>query len=178
MNLVIRGKNIEVPEKAREYITKKVSKFDRHLRNITETKVELSEGQSRSQENHYVVEMTLDCQGTFLRGEERGADIFSAVDAAADMMTRQISRYKDRLQGRKRRLVASMGEQVTDQQQEGTLLRIKRFPVKAMSPDEAMEQMELLGHNFFVFFDDASGQLNVLYRRKGGTYGLIQPEVG
>ncbi len=71
-----------------------------------------------------------------------------------------------------------MGEQVTDQQQEGTLLRIKRFPVKAMSPDEAMEQMELLGHNFFVFFDDASGQLNVLYRRKGGTYGLIQPEVG
>ncbi len=178
MNLVIRGKNIEVPEKAREYITKKVSKFDRHLRNITETKVEVSQVQPRSQENHYVVEMTLDCRGTFLRGEERGADIFSAVDAAADMMTRQISRYKERLQGRKRRLVASKGDLVADQQQEGTLLRIKRFPVKAMSPDEAMEQMELLGHNFFVFFDDASGQLNVLYRRKGGTYGLIQPEVG
>ena len=177
MNLVIRGKNIEVPEKSREYIAKKVSKFGRHLSNITETKVEISEERFRSQENHYVVEMTLDCRGTFLRGEERGADIFSAVDAAADMMTRQISRYKERLQGRKRRLVASKGELVADQQQEATLLRIKHFPVKAMSPDEAMEQMELLGHDFFVFFDDASGQFNVLYRRKGGTYGLIKPDV-
>ncbi|MCL0088985.1 ribosome-associated translation inhibitor RaiA [Dehalococcoidia bacterium] len=177
MNLVIRGKNIEVPEKSREYIARKVDKFDRHLSNITETKVEISEERSRSQGNQYVVEMTLDCRGTFLRGEERGADIFSAVDAATNMMTRQISRYKERLQGRKRRLVASKGELVADQQQEGTLLRIKRFPVKAMSPDEAMEQMELLGHDFFVFFDDASGRFNVLYRRKGGTYGLIQPDV-
>jgi putative sigma-54 modulation protein len=177
MNLVIRGKNIEVPEKAREYITKKVDKFGRHLRNITETKVEVSEERSRSPENHYVVEMTLDCGGTFLRGEERGADIFSAVDAAADMMARQISRYKERLQGRKRRLIISKGELDADQQEESILLKIKRFPVKAMSPEEAMEQMELLGHDFFVFFDDTSGQFNVLYRRKGGTYGLIQPDV-
>ena len=177
MNLVIRGKNIEVHEKAREYISRKVDKFDRHLSNITETKVEISEERSRSQGNQYVVEMTLDCSGTFLRGEERGGDIFAAVDAATGMMTRQISRYKERLQGRKHRLIASKDELVADQEQEGTLLRIKRFPVKAMSPDEAMEQMELLGHDFFVFFNDASGQFNVLYRRKGGTYGLIQPDV-
>lgn len=177
MNLVIRGKNIAVPENAQGYIAKKTSKFDRHLSNINETKVEISEGRSRSGERHYVVEMTIDCRGTFLRGEERGADIFSAVDAAADMMTRQISRYKERLQGRTRRLVASTDEGAAGLGEEDTLLRVKRFPVKAMSPDEAREQMDLLGHDFFVFFDDAGGRFNVLYRRKGGTYGLIEPTV-
>jgi len=177
MNLIIRGKNIEVLEETREYITKKVGKFNRHLSNITETKVEISEERTRSQSNNYVVEMTLVCGGTLLRGEERGADIFSAIDAATDMMTRQIGRHKDRLHGRKRLVSLNEETDAAGQQQEGKLLKVKRFPVKAMSPDEAMEQMELLGHDFFVFFDDASGQFNVLYRRKGETYGLIKPDV-
>ncbi len=175
MNLVIKGKNMDVPENAKDYITKKVSRFDRHLQNITEAKVELAEEKTRSQDNHYVVEMTLDCRGTFLRGEERGADIFSAADAAADMMNRQIRRYKERLQGRKRHAAGSKEDPAIHRQQEGTLIKTKRFPVKPMSPEEAIEQMELLGHDFFVFFNQSNDQFNVFYRRKSGNYGLIEP---
>lgn len=178
MSLVIRGKNIAVPENAKDYIAKKVERFSHHLKNITETKVELS--RERTGENHYVVEITIDYQGTFLRGERRGADVFSAVDAAADMMDRQISRYKDRLQGRKPRAAAPIKGQIPgeDAEAEGALLiKVKRFPIKPMSPDEAIDQMELLGHDFFVFFSDDNNRFNVVYRRKEGNYGLIEPEL-
>jgi putative sigma-54 modulation protein len=177
VNLVIRGKNIEVPASARDYIAKKVERFGHLLKDITEIKVDLSAEKTRSKDDHYVVEMTLDCRGTFIRGEKRGSDILSAIDAAADMMDRQITRYKDRLQGRKPRLVMPQAEAAAEDAEEDAPIKVKSFPVKPMSPDEAIDQMELLGHDFFVFFNDASEQINVVYRRKSGNYGLIEPEL-
>ena len=185
MDLIIKGKNMDVPENARDYITKKAGRFERHLQEITEAKVELSEEKTRSKENHFVVEMTLDCRGTFLRGEERGGDIFTAVDAVMDVMDRQIRRYKDRIQGKKRRVVVSKEKiditrdtaSLIDEEQEDNPIKIKRFPVQPMSPEEAIDQMEFLGHDFFLFFNATSDQFNVVYRRKGSHYGLIEPEL-
>lgn len=181
MNLAIQGKNIEVPQDAKDYITKKVNKFDKHMQNITRTEVEVARQKSRSQDSQYVVEITVDCEGTLLRGEERGADIFSAVDTATDIMDRQVRRYKERIQTqRKQRPSLPEVEKATlDKEKEPPetpKIRVKRFPVKPMAVDEAVEQMELLGHDFFLLFNAEEEQLNVLYRRRDGSYGLIKPE--
>ncbi|MDD5093875.1 MAG: ribosome-associated translation inhibitor RaiA [Dehalococcoidia bacterium] len=178
MNLVIRGKNIEVPENARDYITKKTNRFDRHLKTITEIKVEVSEEKTRSKENQYVVEMTINCQGTYIRGEKRGPDIFSAADAATDVVEHQIDRYRGHLQNRKSQPASQKETVEVDEtfDKESTPIKVKRFPIRPMSPEEAIDQMELLGHDFFVFFSRNNDQINVVYRRKDGAYGLIEPE--
>jgi putative sigma-54 modulation protein len=176
MNLTIKGKNMDVPENAKAYIQKKIGRLDRHLNNITEAKVELSEEKTRSKENRYVVEVTLDCQGTLLRGEERAADVLTAIDNAHDIMNRQIRRYKDRLDARKKHRL-SLGEALAVRsEQPESIVRVKRFLIKPMSIEEAIDQMELLGHDFFVFFNENDDRLNVLYRRKGSSYGLLEPE--
>ena len=175
MNLIIKGKAMDVLENAGDYVAKRVAKFDRHLLGIGDLKVELSEENIRSQENHYVVEMTLDCKGTFLRGEERAANIFSAVDEVAEMMDRQILRYKDRLQGRRRRSFTTRDVPVEAEEPDTQQVRFKRFPVKPMSLDAAVEQMELLGHDFFILFNESNEKLNVLYCWKDGKYGVIEP---
>lgn len=181
MNLVIKGKNMDVPKSAMDYVEKKIDKFDRHLKNITEAKVELSSEKTRSKEDQYVVEMTIDHQGTFLRAEERAGDIFSAVDSVADMMDRQIRRYKERLLKRKTRPAMAKGEAVVSgprgDDEDIFITKVKRFPIQPMSVDEAIDQMDLLGHSFFVFFSNINEQVNVVYRRNDNTYGLIEPEM-
>ncbi len=185
MEILIKGKNMDVPKKAKDYIEKKAEKFDRLLRNISTAKVELSEEKTKSKESRYIVEVTVDSQGTFLRAEERSGDIFSAIDAVADVMDRQIRRYKDKVQGKKQRRTAVSkskskvlsGENL-DVEEDEKLIKVKSFPVSPMSPDEAVDQMIWLGHDFFVFYNDASEQFNVVYRRKDGHYGLIEPELG
>ncbi|MBM3133403.1 MAG: ribosome-associated translation inhibitor RaiA [Chloroflexi bacterium] len=185
MGLIIKGKNIEVPVKVKDYIEKRVDKFDRHLSNITETKVELSEEKTKSKDNRYIVEITIDLQGMLLRSEERAVDMFSAVDIAVETMDRQILRYKEKLQGRKRRKqgteakaeVKASEAPPEEEIDESRPVKVKRFAIKPMSPDEAIDQMELIGHDFYVFFNDRSEQVNVVYRRKGSGYGLIEPEL-
>jgi len=186
MDLVIKGKNIEVPENAREYINKKASKFDRHLQSISRAKVEISEENTRSRENRFVVEVTIEADGTFIRGEERGPDIFSAADAVASVIERQIRRYKDRVQGKKRQRVGlSKGPaggpppeiEPAGEEEEGRLIKFKRFPVQMMTPDEAIEQMEFLDHDFYLFFNSEVEKFCVVYKRAAGDYGLIEPEL-
>ena len=179
MNLTIKGKNMDVPEKSKEYMQKKIGRLDRHLNNITEAKVELSEENTRSKENRYIVEVTLDCQGTLLRGEERAADVQAAIDKAYDVMNRQITRYKERLDAKKKNRL-SLGEALAVRaDRPDSVVKIKRFPTKPMSVEEAIDQMEFLGHDFFVFFNKGENdQLNILYRRRGENYGLLVPESG
>lgn len=188
MDLVIKGKNLEVSQNAIDYIEKKAQKFDRRLQSISKAKVEISEEDTRSKENRYVVEVTVDAKGVFLRGEERGPDIFSAVDAVAQVMERQIRRYKERRQGKKRYrsksdkmpLPVEDIEPVVDEEEEEEEIKpikYKRFPVAPMYPDEAIEQMELLGHDFYIFFNAESERFAVVYKRSEGDYGLIEPEL-
>ena len=178
MDLLINGKNMEVPKTAREQIEKKIGTLDRYLSNITDAKVELSREKTRSKEDRYVVEVTLNSQGTLLRGEERSGDIHSAIDAVSDVMNRQIRRHKERFDAvRKRRLSARETLAEGMEEPETVVVRVKKFQTKPMSPEEAIDQMELLGHDFFVFFNKDNEQFSVIYRRRGGNYGLLEPEL-
>lgn len=183
MDITIRGRNITVTDRLNDYITKKTARLDRYLPTIEEAHMELSVQKTRSAQDRQVAQLTVRNRGTILRAEERHNDIFAAIDAVTDKMQRQITRYKDRLQRRGDR--ASAGESlaaetqplVESEEAPGEIVRTKRFPVSPMSTEEALEQMELLGHDFFVFFNADTESINVLYRRKDGDYGLLQPEL-
>ncbi|MCD6300078.1 MAG: ribosome-associated translation inhibitor RaiA [Dehalococcoidales bacterium] len=181
MELQITGKNLELLPAVRRYIERKLGKLGRHLPNITESKVEISEEKTKSPQQRFVVQVTVDSSGTLLRGEERGEDLFTAIDRVAEVMERQIEHYKGKLyeKGRGSSLARSgFSEEVTEEQPRGEVVKTKRFAVKPMPVDEAIGQMELLGHDFFLFFNADNEELNLLYRRKDGNYGLIEPELG
>jgi putative sigma-54 modulation protein len=176
MELLIKGKNVEITEAIEEYIQQRLGKLEHHLPNIASVRVELSEEQTRSLESRYVAQVTIDRRDALLRGEERAGDLFAAIDGVANVITRQIQRYKGKLYGRKRPSPLR-AEIAIEEEEPRTVVKIKRFPVKPMSIDEAVDQMELLGHDFFLFFNPDAAQFNLLYRRKDGNYGLIQPEL-
>jgi putative sigma-54 modulation protein len=187
MQLTIKGKNVEVTDWVRQYIEKKIGKLDRYLPSLTEARVELSEEATSNPGHRQVVQVTLfDRRGLILRGEERSADLFAAVDAVLDKMYRQIARYKGKRRATRHRngnTEADLGEALPieiEEEEEAEyrpIVRTKRFVMAPMSPDEAIEQMELLGHNFFVFYNADDGSVNVIYRRRDGNYGLIIPEL-
>lgn len=186
MNIRIVGKDVEITEWLEQYIEKKIGKLDRYLPRAQEALVELRHEATKSADQRNVVEITLyDSKGAVLRGEERSSDLFAAIDAVVDTMYRQISRYKGRRQARYRHANAeeevwavSELEEVTEGEEEAPrIVRVKRFAMAPMTPEEAIEQMELLGHSFFVFYNPDEGNINVVYRRKDGNYGLIIPEL-
>jgi putative sigma-54 modulation protein len=178
MELQITGKNIELAPNVRQFIEKKLGKLERHLPNIMEFKVEISEEKTKSPQQHFVVQVTLDSNGTLLRGVERGEDLLQAVVKVAAVMNRQIEHYKGKLyeKGRGSSLARSEFEEEVPPPRK--VVKVKRFAVKPMSVAEAIDQMELLGHDFFLFFNADSEELNLLYRRQDGDYGLIEPELG
>jgi len=181
MELQITGKNVEISPEVRQYIERKLGKLSRHLRNIMESKVEISEEKTKSPQQHFVVQATIDSNGTLLRSQERGASLFAAIDKVVEVMDRQIERYKGKLyeKGRGSSLAkGGLSEEVAKEETVSNVVKIKQFVVKPMSIDEALEQMELLGHNFFLFFNAEEERLNLLYRRRDGNYGLIKPELG
>jgi putative sigma-54 modulation protein len=177
MELSIKGKNIEVTDEVDKYAQRKFERLARRLTNITEVKVELTQEKTRSSESRYIAQVTIDHQGTLLRGEERAADIFTAIDMVADTIDRQIEHYKGKLYDKRKR-VLSPRKGLAIEEETSRVVKVKRFPIKPMSPDEAIEQMELLGHNFFLFVNRDTSQLSVLYQRWDGNYGLIEPESG
>jgi putative sigma-54 modulation protein len=188
MQLILKGKNVEITDWLRQYVEKKVNKLDRYLPDIHEARVELSVQKTRSSQDRQVAQLTVRSNGAILRAEERTDDMFAAIDAVVDKMHRQIARYKgkriDRWQGQRPNRseveLSPVDEEVLEdlaETQERRIVRVKRFAVSPMDEEEAVEQMELLGHDFFVFFNPNTGTLNVLYRRKDGNYGLLEPEV-
>ena len=185
MELIIKGKNLEVEEAAQEYIRDKLAKLERHLPDLDEVKVELTHEMTKAVEKRYVAQVTINTHGTLLRGEERASNITAAIDNVTDVLNRQIERFKGRLYRSKRRtpprkqLAAELTvpeEEEAVEEQRG-IVKVKHFPVKPMSPEEAVEQMELLSHDFFIFFNAENDHFSVLYRRGDGDYGLIEPEL-
>ncbi|GAG22527.1 unnamed protein product, partial [marine sediment metagenome] len=167
MELVIKGKNTEISEKVRQYIDRKFSRLDRHLNTITEAEVAIATEMTKSRQDRYVVQVTLSSKGSLIRGEERGVDLFAAIDSVSDVLDRQIERYKGRLHNKGRGSSPLKAELplTAEAEQRGRVVKVKRFTVKPMDAEEAVEQMELLGHDFFLFLNSGSGQFNVLYRR-------------
>jgi putative sigma-54 modulation protein len=184
MELTIKGKNMEVTDRLHDYVHKKIGKLDRYLPTISEAWVELSVEGARAAQHRQVCQVTLRSNGTILRAEERSDDIFTSIDTVLAKMYRQIARYKGKRQNRWRGAGMSaepvpldLDEAELEAEEEGAIVRSKRFAMTPMNAEEALEQMELLGHDFFVFFNADAGEVNVLYRRKDGNYGLLQPEL-
>ena len=185
--VLINGRNIGVSEKVREYAEKKVSKLDHYLPEIGEVRVDVSaERTARDADDRQVVQLTVPLKGAILRCEERSSDLFTSLDMAIDKMHRQIERYKA-----KRRHARGNGADLTEAalaepdielplETEGgpQIIRRKKFPITPMTEEEAIEQMSLSQHeNFFIFYNANTAKVNVLYVRKDGTFGLIEPEV-
>ncbi len=179
------GRNMEVTDKVHDYVSGKAEKLDRYLKEIEETRVELSHVKSaRNAADRQVAQITVRGRRLLLRTEERSDDILSAFDTALDKMQRQVERYKGkrdrggRGDGRSAADVVPVEEVDDFDDEELFVARRKKFAVYPMLEEEALEQMQLLGHdNFFIFYNGETNAMNVLYRRRDGSYGLIEPEI-
>lgn len=188
MDISINSNNVELTERLRDHVERKTSKLDRYMPNLMEVRVDLSMQNTRSAGERQAAQITIrDDRGTILRAEERNSDMFAAVDAVVDKLYRQIKRYrgkqiKSRRGGGSTVEEMALGEPLPMEVEEdlvdaeATIVRRKRFALRPMAPEEAIEQMELLGHSFFVFFDVGEEMVNVVYKRHDGNYGLLQPE--
>ena len=187
MELSVNGRNMEVTTRLRNYVEKKTVKLDRYMPDLAEVHVDLSETNARSAVERQVAQITIrDNRGTILRAEERSNDMFASIDAVVDKLYRQISRYRGKRRSKWRggsdgeELVIGeplpLEEEIVDSDQPG-IVRTKRFTMRPMSSEEAVDQIELLGHDFFVFYNADTQAVNVLYRRRDSNYGLLQPDL-
>lgn len=192
MELTFRSRHVTVTDSLREYTERKLSRLSRYLPPVGEAVVELKQ-EGGENARRYVVQLTVNCKGTYLRAEERGPRLLPAIDAAADVLSGKARRYKEKVYHSdkhvKARRAAQAGKAAEPKEAEeereedgeaeiilGRVVRVKRFPVKPMTEEEAIEQMELLHHDFFLFFDADANTYALLYRRREGDYGLIIPE--
>ena len=191
VEVIVRGKHVEVPDQVTERARQKLGRLDHYLPLLRDAMVEVDVAQQRTKEpdQRYVVHVAVRGNGVHLRAEGRAARPEAAIDLAAHVLTEQARRHKQRLYGRSRTAAAKKATQERaepappddPEDDEPDVLqkvgKIKRFPVKPMTTEEAVEQMELLGHNFFLFLDADVRQFALLYRRRAGDYGLIIPEL-
>ena len=182
MKLQILAKNnVEVSETLEAYVEKKIGKLSRYLPTVSEGKVEISQEGAKLPEQRVTVQVTLDSKGTLIRAQERSKDMRTAIDKVVDVLSKRVKRYKGRLYDKKRGVsFARQGTAIKEESIEAPkrVVRTKHFLIKPMSIDEAINQMELLGHDFFLFIDAETERLNLLYRRENGNYGVIEPEQG
>jgi putative sigma-54 modulation protein len=181
----VQVRNIRLTEKIEDYVNKKASNLDHYLPVIDEARVELSYHKAaRDAKDRNVVQITVRGKGFVLRSEERGDETLAAFDFAIDNMQRQIERYKGKhYHGRgDGRSAAEAVEPIIDDETgelSPLVARRKKFVLYPMDEDEAITQMRNLGHdNFFIFYNAKTNKINVLYRRRNGSYGLIEPELG
>lgn len=178
---IVAKNNVEVSEMLESYVEKKIGKLDRYLPTIDEGKVEISREGARVPEHRFTVQVTLESRGVLIRAQEKSNDIRAAIDKVADVLSTRVERYKGKLydKGKGTSLARQAASVQTDEvMPPRRVVKSKRFLVKPMPVDEAVNQMELLGHDFFLFMDADTEKLNLLYRRENGDYGLIEPELG
>lgn len=187
MSLVLKGKNLHVIEKTQAYVEKKVQKFDRFLPNITETRVELAKEPTKSNQDRFIAEITIYTKQKILRAEERNADLHTAIDNAVDKLNSQIHRLKGKQKDRRQAIesirvedlpeLSAEAREVLIEEEGRKIVREKQFPITPMDEQEAIEQMQLLSHDFFIFYNANLGRINVLYKRADNNYGLLDPIV-
>ena len=181
LEVKIYSRNLDLTDQLNDQIVRKVSGLEKFLDDIVEARVDLASTNARSAEEREVVQITVQGKGFILRAEERSADIVSALNLAVDTIQRRISRYKGKRNQRWKqgKGLSELSDLEDKDYEEPVIARRKRFSLRPMDELEAIEQMELLGHNdFFVFYNAQTEAINVLYRRHDGSYGLIHPEVG
>lgn len=174
MKFTISGRNIEVTEGLRTAVEDKIGKLEKYFSSDTEAIVTLSVEKERQK-----IEVTIPVKGSIIRAEQISSDMYVSIDMVEEVIERQLKKYKNKIVDRKHGKDGFSPEYVEndyDEEDSVKIERTKRFAIKPMDAEEACVQMELLGHNFFVFFNSETEQVNVVYKRKGNTYGLIEPE--
>jgi putative sigma-54 modulation protein len=177
MRLQVRGKNVEVSEAIRDYAEEKLGKLGRQLADPTRVELELAVEKNPSIAANHVAEATIWTKGPVLRAKEASNDMRASIDLLVDKLERQVSRYREKRHRRNGRgIAAAAPAAIPTEPVEELIVKMKQFSVKPMTPEEAVLQLELVGHDFFVFRSDETGEVNVVYRRHEGNYGLIEPQ--
>ncbi|NJL64698.1 MAG: ribosome-associated translation inhibitor RaiA [Methylacidiphilales bacterium] len=189
MKLVIHGKNIEITDAIREYVQNKIEKAVSHFQNITnEVDVHLSVARNPRINTRQAAEVTIYANKTVIRAEESSENLYASIDLVADKISRQLRKYKERLQNKKSTVpvveevaVETVAEVVPDLIGDRTpelpeeVVRTKYFAMPPMTMSEALEQLQMVGHDFYMFHNVETGEINVIYERNHGGYGIIQP---
>lgn len=172
MNIIVTGRHLEITPALKNYVEKKVKRINRYLSNISEAVVTIS-----VQKYRHKVEVLLKVNGVLIQAEGVTSEVYSSIDEVSEKLGRQIKKYKEKLVShRKSEGKGSSGApDVKSTLEVGRIIKNKRFELKPMSPDEAVMQMDLLDKIFFIFTNDNSGDINVIYRRRDGNFGLIEP---
>jgi putative sigma-54 modulation protein len=179
MRLQVKGRNLEVSDQIRQYAEDKLAKLDRLVKDPTRIELELAVEKNPSISANQVAEATVWTKGPVLRARETSEDMKASIDQLVDKLERQVKRYRDKRRPRKHDRQDGLAAEPAPMElpDEGpTIVKTKQFAIKPMAPDEAVLQLELVGHDFFVFRNAESDEINVVYRRRDGDYGLIEPE--
>lgn len=174
MNIIISGKNIDVTDGLRTAVEEKIGKLEKYFTPNTQVNVTLSVEKERQK-----IEVTIPVKGNIIRSEQVSNDMYVSIDLVEEIIERQLKKYKTKLiekQQAESTFQKAFIENDYPEEEEIKIERSKRFDIKPMYPEDACIQMELLGHDFFVFCNAETDQVNVVYKRKGNTYGLIEPE--
>ncbi len=174
MRYIITGRNIEVTEGLKSAVYEKIGKLEKYFTADTEIHVTFSVEKERQK-----IEVTIPVKGNIIRSEQVSSDMYVSIDLVEEVIERQLKKYKNKLTGKKQAKESFTSEYMdNDYDEDDTIkiIRTKKFGIKPMDPEEACIQMELLGHNFYVFSNSQTDEVNVVYKRKGNTYGLIEPE--
>lgn len=176
MKVTVIAKNIELTDALKEIVQKKISKLEKYFEPSIEARVTLS-----VQKSSHIIEVTIPFNGVILRGEESTSDMYKSLDLVEDKLERQIRKQKTKLAKKNNESlrfaeINDSSYEAIDYEDEGKLVKVKKFGVKPMNSEEAILQMDLLGHNFFVYQDAETNKVNVVYKRKDGDYGLLEPE--
>ncbi len=175
MKFIISGRNIEVTEGLRAAVEDKIGKLEKYFTSDTEVHVTMSVEKDRQK-----IEVTIPVKGNIIRSEQVSNDMYVSIDLVEEIIERQLKKYKTKLVDKKQSagfFSQDFIEKDYMDEEEIQIVRTKKFDIKPMYPEDACIQMELLGHNFFVFCNAETDEVNVVYKRKGNTYGLIEPEV-
>ena len=175
MKIIISGKNIEITEGLKTAVQDKIGKLDKYFSEDTVAKVILSVEKERQK-----IEVTIPMKGSIIRSEQVSNDMYVSIDLVKEILERQLKKYKKKLTDKKQNALSfsqAFLEKDEEEDEEIKIVRTKRFDIKPMDPEDACIQMELLGHDFFVFCNAETDQVNVVYKRKGNSYGLIEPEL-
>lgn len=177
MNTVVKGRHMDVTPALREYAEEKVGKVANLLNDhmVTSIEIELSAERNPAIEKKHVAEVTMHTKGHVIRAKEAATDMYAAIDLVSEKLERQVQKLRTKLQNRHKAAAPVAAEPEPAEEREPSIVKRKVIEVKPMAPEEAALQMELLGHDFFVFASAESETINVLYRRSDGDYGLIIP---
>ncbi|MCR5785812.1 MAG: ribosome-associated translation inhibitor RaiA [Eubacterium sp.] len=175
MRIIITGRNIDITEGMRSAVEERLSKLEKYFTSDVDVNVTLSVEKERKK-----IEVTIPMKGTIIRSEQVSNDMYVSIDLVEEVIERQLKKYKNKIVDRKQGGGAGFKQEFLEKEyddEEVNIIKTKRFEIKPMYPEDACIQMELLGHSFFVFMNAETEEISVVYKRKDGAYGMIEPEI-